>query len=165
MVPWRSGHDLHLKTAAPVGLYDLPLLPGMAVTQAVATSEFGASAGPIALRLSFRGIVSRANGMPLFVLTARNVGGMTLATRYGSDQLECAISRGENYESGHLASATRQPRWFRYHRATNNPARAVQREKHATVRNEKHATSWNEAHGTRVALTCDAAIEPADRRS
>ena len=80
-----------------------------------------------------------------------------LASRYGSDQLECATSRGENYESGHLSSATRQPRWFRYHRATNNPARAVQREKHATARNE--------AHGTRVALTRDAAIEPADRRS
>lgn len=71
--------------------------------------DVGADQAPHRLRLSFRGIVPRANGVPLFVLTSWNIGGMTLATRYDSDLLECTISRGDSYESGHFSSVARRP--------------------------------------------------------
>lgn len=64
---------------------------------------------PHRMRCSFRGIVPRANGALLFYMIGWGVGAITLFTRYGSDQLEAAIGRGDGTEGGFVSTALRKP--------------------------------------------------------
>jgi len=65
---------------------------------------------PHRLRCSFRGIVPpRVDGALLFYMVGWGVGSIALFTRYGSDQLECLIGRGDRTEGGFFSSASRTP--------------------------------------------------------
>jgi len=77
--------------------------------------DFGASPDPTQsqaprrLRCSFRGVVPRGDGVLLFYMTSWNVGTIALMTRYGSDQLECAIGRDEKFQAGFFSTVNRTP--------------------------------------------------------
>ncbi|ATE65036.1 hypothetical protein [Rhizorhabdus dicambivorans] len=77
--------------------------------------DFGTHADPARnqaphrLRCSFRGIVPRADGALLFYMVGWGIGSIALTTRYGSDQLECLIGRGEATEGGFFSTAMRKP--------------------------------------------------------
>ncbi len=64
---------------------------------------------PHRLRCSFRGIVPRADGALLFYMVGWGIGSIALMTRYGTDQLECTIGRGERIEGGFFTTVMRQP--------------------------------------------------------
>lgn len=65
---------------------------------------------PRRLRCSFRGVVpARADGALLFYMVGWNVGTIALTTRYGSDQLECTIGRGERIQKGFFSTMNRTP--------------------------------------------------------
>lgn len=82
---------------APLGV-DFGTDPDPALTQT-----------PHRLRCSFKGVVPRADGAMLFYMIGWGVGSIALTTRYGSDQLECAIGRGDRTEGGFYSSALRKP--------------------------------------------------------
>ena len=63
---------------------------------------------PHRLRCSFRGVVPpKADGALLFSMIGWGVGSIILFTRYGSDQLECTIGRGDQTEGGFFSTAMR----------------------------------------------------------
>ena len=71
----------------------------------VATSQT-----PHRLRCSFRGIVPPGvDGALLFYMIGWGVGSVALFTRYGSNQLECTIGRGEAGEGGFYSTVMRKP--------------------------------------------------------
>ncbi|KRB86047.1 hypothetical protein ASE00_04695 [Sphingomonas sp. Root710] len=78
--------------------------------------DFGTSSDPARtqtphrLRCSFRGIVpAKVDGALLFAMTGWGTGSIMLSTRYGSDQLECTIGRGDQTEGGFFSTAMRRP--------------------------------------------------------
>ena len=65
---------------------------------------------PHRLRCSFRGVVPpRVDGALLFYMIGWGVGSIALTTRYGSNQLECTIARGERTEGGFYSAVMRRP--------------------------------------------------------
>lgn len=64
---------------------------------------------PPRLRLSFRGVVPKADGALLVYMIGWGVGSIALTTRYGSDQLECTIGREDRTEGGFFSTAMRKP--------------------------------------------------------
>ncbi|MBD3760291.1 hypothetical protein [Rhizorhabdus sp.] len=77
--------------------------------------DFGSDADPERtqtpprLRLSFRGVVPRADGALLVYMVGWGIGSIALVTRYGSDQLECTIGRGDRTEGGFFSTMARKP--------------------------------------------------------
>lgn len=64
---------------------------------------------PHRLRCSFKGIVPKADGALLFYMIGWGIGSIALTTRYGSDQLECMIGRGDRTEGGFFSTVLRKP--------------------------------------------------------
>ena len=64
---------------------------------------------PHRMRCSFKGIVPKADGALLFYMIGWGIGSIALTTRYGSDQLECVIGRGDRSEGGFFSTTLRKP--------------------------------------------------------
>lgn len=64
---------------------------------------------PHRMRCSFKGVVPRADGALLFYMIGWDIGSIALTTRYGSDQLECVIGRGNRTEGGFYSTVLRKP--------------------------------------------------------
>lgn len=74
------------------------------------TTDPATTQTPHRLRCSFRGIVPpHVDGALLVEMVGWGAGSIMLSTRYGSDQLECAIGRGDRTEGGFFSTVMRKP--------------------------------------------------------